>query len=271
MRDLHCSLGLFGLVAALFASYGVRTLLHGRVRNPRTDADGGSVFLNKATMEMFYWLLNPVVGALAALRVTPNMVTLSSLVPALGTGVALASGWFGLAAALATLSSFGDILDGLLARRLGVGSEAGEVLDAAVDRYGEFFLLGGLVYYYRTHDQVLFIVLTALLGAFMVSYTTAKAEAMNVPAPRGAMRRGERATYLIVGAAFTPVSHALFTGAPSLALRELPIILATTIIAVVANISVLHRLSTIIAALRARGPANIEIIVTKPDAHVGSI
>ena len=121
MRDLQVSLGLFGLVAALLASYGVRTLFHGRARNARTDADGGSVFLNKATMEMFYWLLNPVVGVLAALRVTPNMVTLLSLVPALGAGVALASGWFGLAAALATLSTFGDILDGLLARRLGVG------------------------------------------------------------------------------------------------------------------------------------------------------
>src|SRR5579863_6367826 len=111
LRDLHFSLGLFGLIAALLASYGVRTLLHGRARNARTDADGGSVFLNKATMEMFYWLLNPVIGVLAALRVTPNAVTLSALVPALGAGVALALGWFGLAAALATVSAFGDILD----------------------------------------------------------------------------------------------------------------------------------------------------------------
>jgi CDP-diacylglycerol--glycerol-3-phosphate 3-phosphatidyltransferase len=280
MRDLYCSLGMFGLVAALLASYGVRALFRGRARHARTDADGGSVFLNKATMEMFYWLLNPVIGVLAALRVTPNMVTLSSLVPALGAGVALAFGWFGLAAALATLSTFGDILDGLLARRLGVGSEAGEVIDAAADRYGEFFLLGGLVYYYRAHDQVLFIVLIALVGAFMVSYTTAKAEAMSVPAPRGAMRRSERATYLIVGAAATPITQTLFAGAPSLALRELPVILATTVIAVVANISVVHRLSSIVDALRARDPGNVDIllepfdpnaIVTKPDAHVGSV
>ena len=280
MRDLYFSLGMFGLAAALLASYGVRALFHGRARNARTDADGGSVFLNKATMEMFYWLLNPVIGALAALRVTPNMVTLWSLVSALGAGVALAFGWFGLAAALATLSTFGDILDGLLARRLGVGSEAGEVIDAAADRYGEFFLLGSLVYYYRAHDQVLFIVLVALVGAFMVSYTTAKAEAMSVSAPRGAMRRSERATYLIVGAASTPITQTLFAGAPSLALRELPVILATTVIAVVANISVVHRLSSMVDALRARDPGNVGIllepfdpnaIVTKPDAHVGSV
>ena len=59
-------------------------------------------------------------------------------------------------------------------------------MDAAVDRYGELFLLAGLVYYYRAHDQVLFIVLAAMVGGFMVSYVTAKAEAMGVA---GAARR----------------------------------------------------------------------------------
>jgi CDP-diacylglycerol--glycerol-3-phosphate 3-phosphatidyltransferase len=279
MRDLYFALGMIGFVVTLLVTYGFRALLHGRVRHARTEADGGSVFLNKAMMEMFYWLLNPIIGFLAALRITPNMVTLFSLVPALGAGVAVAFGWFGLASALATLSTFCDILDGLLARRLGIGSEAGEVIDAAADRYGELFLFGGLIYYYRGHDQVLFIVIAALAGAFMVSYTTAKAEAMGVPAPRGAMRRSERAAYMIVGAGFTPVAQTLFANSPSLALRELPIILATTIIAVVANISVLQRLSSIVAMLRARAPAKVDLpqepfdpdaIVTKPDAHVGS-
>ena len=86
----------------------------------------------------------------------------------------------------------------------------------------------------------------------MVSYTTAKAEAMGVAPPRGAMRRAERAVYLMVGAALTPVASALFADSPSLALRELPIILALTIVAVVANISAVQRLAAIAAALRAR-------------------
>jgi CDP-diacylglycerol--glycerol-3-phosphate 3-phosphatidyltransferase len=156
------------------------------------------------------------------------------------------------------------------------------VVDAAVDRYGEMFFFGGLVYYYRDHDQVLFIVLAALVGAFMVSYATAKAEAMGVAAPRGAMRRGERAAYLITGSAFTPVASTLFAGSPSLALRELPIILALTIIAVVSNISVVQRLGAIAALLRAREAAKAqnknppaafdpdEAIPTKPDLPVGS-
>ena len=277
MADLVIALGMIGIFAVLVAAYALRTVIAGRVRHARTDADGGSLFLNKPTMEMVYWILDPIIDFVAALRITPNMVTLFSLLPAAGAGVAIGFGWFGLATALAVVSTFCDIIDGLLARKTGVSSGAGEVIDAAADRYGELFMFGGLVYYYRTHDQVLFIVLAALTASFMVSYATAKAEAMGVPAPRGAMRRGERAAYLIFGCAFTPVTQALFGGSPSLALRELPIILGMTIVAVVGNISVIQRLMAVTAMLREREAARAkqadaeEGVPTKPDLPVGLV
>jgi len=278
MADLTVAIANIIFFFALLGVYLVRSALVGRRRTARTEADGGSLFLNKRTMEMVYWVLEPLIDFLAALHITPNMVTLFSLLPAAGAGVALAFGWFGLASVLAVMATFCDILDGLLARKTGVSSNAGEVIDAAVDRYGEMFFLGGLVYYYRTHDQVLFIVLAAIIGSFMVSYVTAKAEAMGVPAPRGAMRRGERAAYLIFGAAFTPLSKAVFANSPSLAVHELPIILALTIVAVVSNISVLQRLGAIIEALRAKDKASAEAatetpepIVSKPDPSAGQV
>jgi phosphatidylglycerophosphate synthase len=278
MADLTVAIANIIFFFALLGVYLVRSAIVGRRRTARTEADGGSLFLNKRTMEMVYWVLEPLIDFLAALHITPNMVTLFSLLPAAGAGVALAFGWFGLASVLAVMATFCDILDGLLARKTGVSSNAGEVIDAAVDRYGEMFFLGGLVYYYRTHDQVLFIVLAAIIGSFMVSYVTAKAEAMGVPAPRGAMRRGERAAYLIFGAAFTPLAKAVFANSPSLAVHELPIILALTIVAVVSNISVLQRLGAIIEALRARDKAPVEAtpepaqpIASKPDATAGQV
>ena len=117
----------------------------------------------------------------------------------------------------------------------------------------------------------------------MVSYATAKAEAMGVPAPRGAMRRAERGTYLMAGAAFTPIASALFANSPSLALRELPIILSLTIVAVVANISVVAAAGRHRRMLRARDAANPaktppagspfddEAMATKPDVPVGLV
>jgi CDP-diacylglycerol--glycerol-3-phosphate 3-phosphatidyltransferase len=274
--DLVISIVATAFFVGLAITYAIRSALIGRVRHRRTDADGGSLFLNKSTMEMVYWVLDPLIDFIAALRITPNMVTLASLVPAAGAAVALGFGWFGLAAVLSILTTFGDIIDGLLARKTGLSSGAGEVVDAAVDRYGELFFFGGLVYYYRTHDQCLFIVLAALAGSMMVSYATAKAEAMGVDPPRGAMRRGERAAYLITGSAWTPICNTIFAGSPSLALRELPIILALTIVAVVANISVVQRLSAVAAILRARERAAKadfdpeEGIATKPDVPVGT-
>ena len=278
MFDLYIAIANIVFFFGLLGVYLLRSAIVGRRRTARTDADGGSVFLNKRTMEMVYWILEPIIDFLAALRITPNMVTLFSLVPAAGAGVALAFGWFGLASLLAVIATFCDILDGLLARKTGVSSGSGEVIDAAVDRYGEMFFFGGLVYYYRTHDQVLFIVLAAIVGSFMVSYVTAKAEAMGVPAPRGAMRRGERAAYLIFGAAWTPVAKAVFANSASLALHECPIILALTIIAVVSNISVVQRLAAVIESLRAKekppaaaAPETPEPIGRKPDPSAGPV
>jgi CDP-diacylglycerol--glycerol-3-phosphate 3-phosphatidyltransferase len=258
--DLGIAIGNIVFFFGLMGAYLVRSAIVGRRRHARTESDGGSMFMNKRAMEMVYWILEPLIDFLAALHVTPNMVTLFSLIPAAGAGVALGFGLFGLASLLSVVATFGDILDGLLARKTGVSSAAGEVLDAAIDRYGEMFFFAGLVYYYRTHDQVLFIVLAAIVGSFMVSYATAKAEAMGVSAPRGAMRRGERAAYLIFGSAFTPVAKVLFANSASLALNELPIILTLSIVAVVSNISVLQRFSAINDLLRAKEMAKAQAV-----------
>ncbi|HET6148091.1 MAG TPA: CDP-alcohol phosphatidyltransferase family protein [Polyangia bacterium] len=264
MRDIYFALGMWAFAGLVVVSYLGRMLLRGRKRTERIDADGGSIFLGKRVMEGAYWLIDPPVNLLIALRVTPNMVTAFSLLPALGAGVAVAFGWFGLGCMLATFAALSDIVDGVLARRTGVSSDAGEVFDAAVDRYSEFFFLAGLMFYYRDTWSVLLLTLAATIGSFMVSYSTAKAEAVRVPAPRGAMRRSERAVYLLVASGLTSVTKVLLADTPTLSLREAPIILAIAIVAGVSNVSVVQRLGTIIQSLRARQP------VAPPDEAAAS-
>jgi len=116
-----------------------------------------------------------------------------------GAGVAVGLGWFGLACLLATMSTIGDILDGQVARLTNSGSNRGELLDAAVDRYTEFAFIAGLAIYMRDSVPMMCLALAALLASFMISYASAKAEALHVEPPRGLMRRHERAVYLIVG------------------------------------------------------------------------
>jgi CDP-diacylglycerol--glycerol-3-phosphate 3-phosphatidyltransferase len=270
VRDIHFAFGMLFLLLGVTVAYLVRTFVRGRARHARSDEDGGSVFLHKSAMEMGYWLLDPLVSALVSLEITPNMVTLFSVVPALLAAIAAAFGWFALACVLATLGSLCDLLDGVLARRLGVASDAGEVYDAAVDRYVEFLFLGGVAIYYRTHWMVLLLTMAALLGSFMVSYTTAKAEAMSVPPPRGSMRRAERAVYLLLAAGLTAFTRAAFADSPSHALREAPMLIALSLVAVVTNVSAVQRFMAIASALRSRNstpptPANRSGgIVAKP-------
>ena len=216
------------------------------------ERDGGSAFVDKRFMEFGYWLMGPVVALADRLGATPNGVTAFSLLPAAGAGVAAAFGQFGLACLLATAAALADIVDGLLARRQGVSSDAGEALDAAVDRYSEFFFMTGLLVYYRNVLPLLLLSAFVLLGGYMVSYATVKAEAMQVPAPRGSMRRSERAVYLFFGAGFTPLAELLAGPDRSLLVRQAPILLAVAIVAVVSNVSVVRRVGSIVALIRAR-------------------
>jgi CDP-diacylglycerol--glycerol-3-phosphate 3-phosphatidyltransferase len=194
---------LMVLTAVAASLYGIRLATRGRAQNDRVTKIGGTAVLGQSVMEWTYWAVDPVTKVFVTLGVTPNGMTWAALVLGLGAGVALAVGWFGLAAMLATMSTIGDILDGQIARMTNTGSDKGELLDAAVDRYTEFAFLAGLLIYFRNSVWMMCLALGALLASFMVSYASAKAEALQVSPPRGLMRRHERSTYLIAGAGFS--------------------------------------------------------------------
>jgi phosphatidylglycerophosphate synthase len=255
MLDLVCSWLLIAFVSSVAIVTLILYLVGRRARSDRLEGHGG-VMLGRGLMESTYLLFRPAEKALLALRVTPNMITTFSLIPALLSAVALGYGHFGVGAMLATMSAFSDMLDGILARHLKLTSDVGELFDAAADRYVEFFLLAGLVFYFRDTPVMLILVLAAIQGSFMVSYATAKAESLGVPPPRGAMRRAERAVYLIHGCAFVPVVGLAWpsvTGTSVLHLsREIPIEVAVLVVATVTNVSAVRRFFRIAASLRAR-------------------
>jgi CDP-diacylglycerol--glycerol-3-phosphate 3-phosphatidyltransferase len=179
--------------------------------------------------------LDRAAACLIRLGVTANAITaLSALVAALA-GVLLSLGCFGWAALAMGVACLGDALDGVVARRSGSSSVGGALLDASVDRYGEFFFLAGLAVRFRSSLPVLLLALFALAGSYMVSYGSAKAEALRVPVPPSAMRRAERAVCLCAGVALATPFDWLGHGTA-------PIVVALTLIAIVANVSAIRRL-----------------------------
>lgn len=249
--DLAISSLLLALVAVVALLYAVRVVRRGAARSDRVERAGASPLLGKTSMEATYWAVGPLVSACVALGVGADAITAASLVAGLGAGIALATGHLGVAAGVTVVASLADALDGLVARHTGTASPAGEVFDSAADRYVEMFFLGGLAVLFRADVAALVLVLLAVGGSFMVSYSTAKAEALGVEAPRGAMRRAERAVVLGAGAWLTPFASAIAAShhlGPRVA--KLPVLAAIAAVGLGANVSAVRRLAAIARSLR---------------------
>jgi CDP-diacylglycerol---glycerol-3-phosphate 3-phosphatidyltransferase len=247
VKDIYFAYGMFGLLVLVSAGYAIRVVIRGPMRSDRVEAIGGTALVGRSAMRTTYWAVDPFVRGFVSIGITANGATWIALVLGIGAGVAIGFSWYGLACMLATLSTLLDILDGQIARFTNTGSNVGELLDAAVDRYTEFALLAGLAFAMRDIAWELGLVLAALLACFMVSYASAKAEAMQVKPPRGLMRRHERATYLIGASGFTGLLGPHFHDpVPS----NILMLVALAVVAVIGNGAAVLRLVRIGRALR---------------------
>jgi CDP-diacylglycerol--glycerol-3-phosphate 3-phosphatidyltransferase len=149
----------------------------------------------------FYALIGPVCRLLTFLRITPNAVTLASLLLAIGGAVALAYSEFMLAASLIVCASSADAVDGFLARAQGNGSQAGAFLDSFIDRLTEGVVFIGFVWLGDGGIMALFAT-TALVSSYAVSYARARGESLGATGKVGVMQRPVRLVF-VATAVFT--------------------------------------------------------------------
>jgi len=93
-----------------------------------------------------YAVIDPLVESAARNGVTPNAITLFSLLVALAAGTLLYAATpvtYAVASLLVILNGFLDVLDGELARRTDNATERGDLLDHAVDRYADAAVVAG--------------------------------------------------------------------------------------------------------------------------------
>lgn len=195
-------------------------------------------------MEMVYWGLQPLARAFIALRIGADAVSWLALVIGVSAGISVALGQLGIGGVLACIAALLDAVDGMIANATHTASPAGKMLDSALDRYVEFFLIGGLAIHLRASIGYQSIALLALFASFMVSYSTALAEIQKIGIPRGSMRRPERMSYLIAGIVIAPLMRTGWESAP--------LVFVLSLIAVVGNLSALSRLLSGIRELRIR-------------------
>jgi CDP-diacylglycerol--glycerol-3-phosphate 3-phosphatidyltransferase len=146
-------------------------------------------------------LIDPVADWLVARGVHPNTVTVVGTLCTVTGGIIYATGHIKTGGWFLGLTALFDVLDGTVARRSNTSSVFGAFLDSSLDRLADGFVLGGLAVFYATspiHGSVPLMItaLLGLIGAFLTSYTRARAEALGLDAKVGLLQRPERVVLL---------------------------------------------------------------------------
>ncbi len=165
---------------------------------------------------------------------TPNQISLLSMVLSCLAALAFAMGGYAalaLGGIVAQIASIVDGCDGEVARLKRMNSEFGGWFDTVLDRYGDAFLLFGLTWHVYLRDAshaALALGFAAIIGSFMNSYTAQRYDALMMARNGGGFRfrlgRDVRVFLIFLGA-----------------IANLP--LATlVIVAVVMNLEVMRRI-----------------------------
>lgn len=155
--------------------------------------------LSRKYKSAFGEYIQPVNLVLHRLRVSPDHLTFAGIVFGGLAGLSFARGRLGLAGVFLILAGVSDMLDGSLARANGAASPFGSYIDSVADRFTEALIFTGIAWHVRGKTELL-VVLAALAGSILVSYTKARAEALGVNCDVGLMERPERFIVLVGGA-----------------------------------------------------------------------
>lgn len=152
-------------------------------------------------------LMNPIADFLVRRRVHPNTITIWGTVIYIAGGVVYATGHISIGGWLLGITALTDVLDGMVARRSNTSSQFGAFLDSTLDRVADGFTMGGLAVFFafspvHRSPTMVAVCITGLIGAFLTSYTRARAESLGLDAKVGMLQRPERVVLLSAPQAF---------------------------------------------------------------------
>ncbi|MBK6723839.1 MAG: CDP-alcohol phosphatidyltransferase family protein [Acidobacteria bacterium] len=153
-------------------------------------------------------IINAMVRGLASAGIPPNVLTLIGVIINLGCGVLFGFGEFFWAGIVLIVANLFDMLDGNVARLTGRVTKYGGFLDSTLDRLSDMgSFMGIMIFYARLteyHSTLnVFLGGVGMIASVLVSYTTARSEALGVKANVGFLQRPERVVLLIIGALST--------------------------------------------------------------------
>jgi len=132
--------------------------------------------------------------------VHPDAITILGLGVVLGAAVLIGAGELQIGGIVLLLGLPLDAVDGAVARAMQRKDRFGEMLDSSLDRYADGLIFAALSYYFAVQDEfgLMLLALAALVGSFMVSYTRARGEGVDVVVKIGLFSRLERVIVILV-------------------------------------------------------------------------
>jgi CDP-diacylglycerol--glycerol-3-phosphate 3-phosphatidyltransferase len=148
--------------------------------------------------------MRPIGAQIRRTGITANQLTVTGLVMAAASAVAIANGRLRAGLLLLVLTGLPDVLDGAVAKASGTASPRGAFFDSVVDRVSDALLLGGVAWYLSSTQpgRIAVLPMAVLAASMLVSYERAKAEALGFDARGGLMERAERLVFLAFGLLF---------------------------------------------------------------------
>src|SRR3982750_603980 len=139
-------------------------------------------------------VIDPGANWLVRRGVHPNTITAIGTACSVTGGVIYGTGHISVGGFFLGLTALFDVLDGTVARRSNQSSTFGAFLDSTLDRLADGAVLGGLAVFYAinpAHHSLLMVVvcLSGLIGAFLTSYTRARAASLGIDAQVGMLQR----------------------------------------------------------------------------------
>ena len=152
-------------------------------------------------------LIDPVADGLVRFGVAPNTITTVGTLCAMTAAGFYATGHIRTGGWVLGLTALFDVLDGTVARRTGRSTAFGAFYDSTLDRVADGFVLGSFAVFWATRPGpwalgMVAVSVLGLIGAFMTSYTRARAETIGVDASVGMLQRPERVVLLSAPQAF---------------------------------------------------------------------
>jgi len=145
-----------------------------------------------------YAIIDPLTGWLTRHRVHPNLLTTIGFGLTVLSALAFHQHHVRTAGLLVLAGGFFDILDGRVARLTQLGSKFGAFYDSTLDRISEIAVFLGILSLYNDYRLelgdvgMIYLIMLAMAGSLMISYTRARAEALGLDCRVGLMPRTER-------------------------------------------------------------------------------